>query len=51
MYFKQKPYEEIQERTRIVFRTDNYEGVLYKSSPYSVGSKLWNALPVILEID
>ena len=30
---------------RIVFRTDTYEGSLYKRSPYFVGSKLWDALP------
>ena len=30
---------------RIVFKTDSYEGSLYKHSPYFVGSKLWNALP------
>ena len=30
---------------RVVFRTDNYEGSLYKRSPYFVGSKLWDALP------
>ena len=30
---------------RIVFRTDNYEGRLYKRSPYFVGSNLWDALP------
>ena len=35
-----------RESTRIVFRTDHYEGTLYQRSPYFVGSKLWNALPV-----
>ena len=33
---------------RIVFRTDHYEGSLYKrlyKRPYFVGSKLWDALP------
>ena len=30
--------------TRIVFKTDHYEGTLYKRSPYYVGTKLWNAL-------
>ena len=30
---------------RIVFKTDQYEGTLYKRSPYFVGTKLWNALP------
>ena len=29
-----------RESTRIVFRTDNYEGALYKRSPYFVESKL-----------
>ena len=27
--------------TCMVFKTDNYEGALYKRSPYFVGSKLW----------
>ena len=36
---------------RIVFKTDNYEGSLYKRSPYFVGSKLWDLLPrEIIEI-
>ena len=30
---------------RFVFKTDGYEGALYKHSPYFVGSKLWNELP------
>ena len=30
---------------RIVFKTDSYEGTLYKQSPYFVGSKLWDGLP------
>ena len=29
---------------RIVFKTDQYEGTLYKRSPYFVGTRLWNAL-------
>ena len=29
---------------RVVFKTDSYEGTLYKRSPYFVGSKLWNDL-------
>ena len=29
---------------RIVFKTDRYEGTLYKRSPYFVGTKLWNLL-------
>ena len=29
---------------RIVFKTDSYEGTLYKRSPYFVGTKLWNEL-------
>ena len=31
---------------RIVFKTDNYEGTLYKRSPYFVGAKLWDNLTV-----
>ena len=31
---------------RIVFKTDQYEGTLYKRSPYFLGSKLWNDLPL-----
>ena len=34
-----------RQSNRIVFKTDNYEGPLYKRSPYFVGSKLWNQLP------
>ena len=34
-----------RESNRIVFKTDNYEGSLYKHSPYFVGSKLWDKLP------
>ena len=30
---------------RIVFKTDSYEGSLYKRSPYFVGSRLWDKLP------
>ena len=33
-----------RESTRIVFKTDRYEGSLYKRSPYFVGSKLWDKL-------
>ena len=29
---------------RIVFKTDNFEGALYKRSPYFVGAKLWDKL-------
>ena len=29
---------------RFFFKTDRYEGTLYKRSPYFVGSKLWDAL-------
>ena len=32
---------------RIVFKTESYEGTLYKRSPYFVGTKLWNELPKI----
>ena len=31
---------------RIVFKTDQYEGTLSKRSPYFIGSKMWDALPV-----
>ena len=31
---------------RIVFKTDQYEGTLYKRSPYFLGTKMWDALPV-----
>ena len=31
--------------TRIVFKTDQYEGTLYKRSPYFLGAKLWDKLP------
>ena len=31
---------------RIVFKTDDYEGTLYKHSPYFVGAKLWDNLTV-----
>ena len=34
-----------RESNRIVFKTDSYEGSLYKRSPYFVGSKLWDKLP------
>ena len=34
-----------RESTRIVFKTDRYEGSLYNRSPYFVGSKLWDRLP------
>ena len=30
----------------IVFKADHYEGTLYKRSPYFVGAKLWDTLPV-----
>ena len=32
---------------RKVFRTANYEGTLYKQSPYYTGAKLWDALSVV----
>ena len=31
--------------TNIVFKSDQYEGALYKRSPYFIGSKLWAKLP------
>ena len=31
---------------RIVFKTDQYEGTVYKRSPYFLGSKLWDKLPL-----
>ena len=31
---------------RVVFKTDHYEGTLYKRSPYFIGTKLWNDLGV-----
>ena len=31
---------------RIIFKTDAYEGTLYKRSPYFVGTKPWDALPI-----
>ena len=31
---------------RIVFKTDHYEGTLYKRSPYFQGAKLWDALSI-----
>ena len=34
-----------RESNRIVFRTDGYEGALYKCSPYFIGAKLWDRLP------
>ena len=34
-----------RESNRIVFKTDRYEGSLYKRSPYFVGAKLWDKLP------
>ena len=30
----------------IVFKTDTYEGSLYKRSHYFVGCKLWDLLPI-----
>ena len=35
-----------RQSTRIVFRTDKYEGGIYKRSPYFVGTKLWDKLPL-----
>ena len=29
---------------RIVFKTDQFEGTLYKRSPYFIGSKMWDSL-------
>ena len=35
----------------IVFKMDQYEGTLYKHSPYFLGSKMWDELPVdIIEL-
>ena len=31
---------------RIVFKTDRYEGIVYKRSPYFIGVKLWDSLTV-----
>ena len=31
---------------RMVFKTSNYEGTLYKRSPYFVGARVWDNLPV-----
>ena len=42
MYKKSKD----RESKRIVFKTDQYEGALYKRSPYYVGCKLWDGLPI-----
>ena len=39
-----------RENVRIVFKTDRYEGTLYKRSPYFVGTKLWNVL-LLSDID
>ena len=33
-----------RESNHIVFKTDSYEGGLYKRSPYFVGAKLWDKL-------
>ena len=33
-----------RESVRIVFKTDQYEGTLYKRSPYFVGTRLWNEM-------
>ena len=35
-----------RESDRIVFRIDQYEGSLYKRSPYFLGSKMWDLLPI-----
>ena len=35
-----------RQSTRVVFRTDKYEGGIYKRSPYFVGTKLRNKLPL-----
>ena len=34
-----------RQSTRMAFKTANYQGTLYKRSPYFVGSKLWDSLP------
>ena len=34
--------------TRIVFKTDAYEGTLYKRCSYFVGSKLWNDILLLI---
>ena len=31
---------------RIFFKTDQYEGTLYKPSPYFLGAKMWDELPL-----
>ena len=31
---------------RMVFKTDQYEGTLYKRSPYFIGCNYWNNLPI-----
>ena len=53
MYKKSKDYTmhkvfpmNTRRSNRIVFKTDTYEGTLYKCSPYFVGSKLWDKLPM-----
>ena len=53
MYKKSKDYtmhkvfpRNTRRSNRIVFKTDTYEGTLYKRSPYFVGSKLWDKLPM-----
>ena len=53
MYKKSKDYtmhkvfpRNTRASNRIVFKTDNYEGSLYKHSPYFVGCKLWDVLPI-----
>ena len=33
--------------TQTLFRTANYEGALYKRSPYCVGAKLWDMLSIL----
>ena len=33
-----------RDSTRTVFRTANFEGTLYKCSPFFVGAKLWDTM-------
>ena len=42
--------QEIHEQHR-AFKTDHYEGTLYKCSLYFIGAKLWDTLPVnVIEV-
>ena len=35
-----------RESTRFTFKTDSFEGALYKRSPYFIGAKMWMDLPI-----